>query len=157
MRMSKIVTITADLLPPFILAFGLYVIAHGHLTPGGGFQGGAVTATGLLLLIVAYSYKDIAAAIRQDRFKLYESLGLIIVIGVGYIAFLYGATFFTNWLVNTPLPFGTYVPFGPNPGDLNTGGTMPLYNIFVGVEVFCGLTIVVLYMLSGLEEGEGSS
>ena len=42
MKMTKIVRTTADLFFPFCLVFGLYVVVHGHLTPGGGFQGGAV-------------------------------------------------------------------------------------------------------------------
>jgi multisubunit Na+/H+ antiporter MnhB subunit len=45
MKMTKIVRTTADLFFPFCLVFGLYVVVHGHLTPGGGFQGGAVMAT----------------------------------------------------------------------------------------------------------------
>ena len=53
MQMTKIVRTTADLFFPFCLVFGLYVVAHGHLTPGGGFQGGAVMATGTALILVA--------------------------------------------------------------------------------------------------------
>ena len=55
MNMSKIVRSTANIIFPFILVFGFYIIIHGHLTPGGGFQGGAVAATGFVLMLVAFS------------------------------------------------------------------------------------------------------
>ena len=42
------------LLFPFMILFGMYIIVHGHLTPGGGFQGGAIIATGFLLMLISY-------------------------------------------------------------------------------------------------------
>ena len=50
--------------------------------------------------------------------------------------------------------FGTPVAFGPNPGDLNTAGLLPLLNVGVGIEVLGGLTIILLYMLSGIKDKE---
>lgn len=64
MKMTKIVRTTADAFYPFCLVFGLYVVTHGHLTPGGGFQGGAVMATGTALLIVSRSYREITVCAR---------------------------------------------------------------------------------------------
>ena len=52
--MSKIVKTITNIAFPFIIIYGLYIIAHGHLTPGGGFQGGAVVASGLAMIVVAY-------------------------------------------------------------------------------------------------------
>ena len=53
MRNSAITGHIAGLMYPFCLVFGLYVVLHGHLTPGGGFQGGAVMATGAALMVVS--------------------------------------------------------------------------------------------------------
>ena len=52
--MSKIVRTMSNITLPLILIFGFYVIAHGHLTPGGGFQGGAVVASGFAMILIAY-------------------------------------------------------------------------------------------------------
>ncbi len=153
MTMSKIVRTAADILFVFILAFGFYVVAHGHLTPGGGFQGGAVLATGFVLVIAAYGYRAIAARFSKDSLRNSETLGLLIFIGTAFVALLFGATFFYNWLAGAGSIFGTAVAFGPNPGDLNTAGVIPIMNIAVGIEVFGGLSLIVLYMLSGTEEG----
>ncbi|HDN50703.1 MAG TPA: sodium:proton antiporter, partial [Thermoplasmatales archaeon] len=50
--MSVIVQTIAGMLFPMVLIFSFYVILHGHLTPGGGFQGGAIGASAVALLIV---------------------------------------------------------------------------------------------------------
>ena len=71
MKMTKIVRTTADLFFPFCLVFGLYVVVHGHLTPGGGFQGGAVMATGTALLLVARAYDDVTGRIRKGAIGSY--------------------------------------------------------------------------------------
>jgi multicomponent Na+:H+ antiporter subunit B len=134
----------------FILIFGLYVIMHGHLTPGGGFQGGAVVATGAALVIVAYAYEEVLGMIKKMMMMIQESAGLFIFIGTALVALGLGTTFFANYLANSGLLFGMPVPYGPNPGDLNTGGVIPIMNIAVGIEVWGGLSIIILYMLSGI-------
>ena len=154
MRMSKIVRFSADLLYTGILIFGFYVIMHGHLTPGGGFQGGAVIATAVALIIVAYSYEDVLAMVSKLRFIVQESAGLILFLGIALVAVGFGTTVFANYLANSGSLFGMAVPFGPNPGELNTGGVMPLMNIAVGLEVWGALALVVLYMFSGIREKE---
>jgi energy-converting hydrogenase B subunit I len=156
MRMSKIVRVAADLMYPFILIFGLYIVAHGHLTPGGGFQGGAVIATGTIFVIIAYGYREITGQIRKEPMRIRESIGLVAFIGAALLALVVGGTFFYNWLAGTGLLFGMPVPFGPNPGELNTGGVIPIMNIAVGLEVWGGLSLIVLYMLSSIHPEEES-
>jgi multicomponent Na+:H+ antiporter subunit B len=138
------------MLYPAVVIFGLYVIMHGHLTPGGGFQGGAVVATAVALVIVAYSYEEIQGMLSKFLLQLQESGGLLMFGGVALIALGLGTTYFFNFLANSGLLFGMSVPFGPNPGELNTAGVLPLMNIAVGIEVWGGLAIVILYMLSGI-------
>ena len=152
MRMSRIVRIGADILYPAIVIFGLYIVAHGHLTPGGGFQGGAVIATGGALVIVAYSYKEVTGWLTKNVLMGQEVIGLLGFIGAGLLAFAVGQVFFFNFLANSGSLFGMPVPYGINPGELNTAGVIPVMNFAVGIEVWGGLTIVILYMLSGLEK-----
>ena len=150
--MTKIVRTTADVFYPFCLAFGLYVVIHGHLTPGGGFQGGAVMATGSALLLVAHSYEDITGRLRKTALKICEAVGLMLFLLAGLSGLFQGRPFMANWLAFSGKLFSNPVPFGPNPGDLNTAGLLPLLNIGVGIEVLGGLTIIILYMLSGIHE-----
>lgn len=151
MKMTKIVRTTADVLFPFCLVFGLYVVIHGHLTPGGGFQGGAVMATGTALLLVARAYDDVTGRIRKTAMKICEATGLMLFLLAGFSGLLAGRPFMANWLTQTGHLFGTVVHHGPNPGNLNTAGLLPLLNVGVGIEVFGGLTVILLYMLSGIQ------
>jgi energy-converting hydrogenase B subunit I len=153
MNMSKIVREAANLLFPFILVFGFYIVLHGHLTPGGGFQGGAVIATGFVLLFVAYSYEQISKRIGVGALHNTETLGLLLFIVTALIAIGFGVTFFTNWMLDIGPILNNPVAFGPNPGDLNTAGVIPVMNIAVGIEVLGALSVIVLYMLSGTKEG----
>jgi multicomponent Na+:H+ antiporter subunit B len=152
MRMSRIVRTAASILFPAILIFGLYIVAHGHLTPGGGFQGGAVIATGGALVIVAYSYQEITGWLSKKVLMGQEVVGLLGFIGVALLAFAFGQVFFFNYLAGSGSLFGVPVPYGINAGELNTAGVIPLMNFAVGIEVWGGLTIVILYLLSGLEK-----
>ncbi len=152
MNMSKIVRTGAGLFFPFILVFGFYIVLHGHLTPGGGFQGGAVIATAFVLLIVAFSYIESIRRITVRSLHTTETLGLLLFIITAVVAIAFGVTFFGNWLVNTGSFFGVPVAFGANPGNLNTAGVIPIMNIAVGIEVLGALSVIVLHMLSGTKE-----
>ncbi|MCR4404806.1 MAG: sodium:proton antiporter [Candidatus Acetothermia bacterium] len=141
--MSKLVRTIGWLLYAPILIFGFYVIMHGHLTPGGGFQGGAVVASGFALLIVAYGAKG--AGLKERLLSVVESGGALIFVGLAFLGL--GATFFYNFLAaGGGVVFNELVPPGPNPGDLNTAGTLPLMNWAVGLKVLAGLGSIVLLL-----------
>ena len=141
--LSKIVRTVANQLILFVLIFGLYVIAHGHLTPGGGFQGGAVVVSGLVMLLVAFSSEDLKKTVRERTLSIMESTGALIFAILGFAGL--GTVFFYNFLVGSPI-FGRIPPTGPNPGDFWTGGFIPLMNFAVGLKVIAGLSAVVLAM-----------
>lgn len=139
--LSKIVRTVANQLILFILVFGLYVIAHGHLTPGGGFQGGAVVVSGVVMLLVAFSSEDLKKSVRERALSIMESSGALIFAILGFAGL--GTVFFYNFLVGSPI-FGRIPPTGPNPGDFWTAGFIPLMNFAVGLKVIAGLSAVVL-------------
>jgi energy-converting hydrogenase B subunit I len=144
--MSKIVRTATNILFPFIMIFGLYVIAHGHLTPGGGFQGGAVAASGCALLIVAYGSRWVLDQIATKRLAAFESLGAIGFITVALLGLVFSAVFFGNFLAGSHLLFGTTPATGSTLANFNTGGVLPLMNFAVGVKVISGLFVIVLVM-----------
>ena len=139
--LSKIVRTVANQLILFILIFGLYVIVHGHLTPGGGFQGGAVIVSGVVMLLVAFSSKELKKSLRERLLSIMESTGALIFAILGFAGI--GTVFFYNFLVGTPI-FGRIPATGPGPGDIWTGGVIPLMNLAVGLKVIAGLSAVVL-------------
>ncbi len=149
--MSVVVRTIARLLLPWVLAFGGYVIMHGHLTPGGGFQGGAVVASAVALVVIAFGAEGLKG--QKNLFSFLEDLGAIAFVALAFLGI--GSTFFRNVLAGGGGLFGTPVPFGPNPGWLNTGGTLPLMNWAVGLKVLAGLGSVVLLLalFGGKEDG----
>jgi len=140
-KMSLVVrTVTNFLIVP-IIVFGIYLVIHGHLTPGGGFQGGAVIASSTALLIIAYG----SLGKHKKDLSSMEALGLTMFILIALFGI--GSTMFYNYLAGTGGIFGGVVPEGANAGFINTGGTVPLMNIFVGLEVAAALSLI-LWMMS---------
>jgi len=152
--LSVIVRTICDVFAWFLAVFGVYVIIHGHLTPGGGFQGGAVVATLFAFLLVAYGGKKFISFYKSNLFSWFETVGLLLFIGTGLVGL--GTTFFYNFLAGQGGLFGSTVPIGPNSGVLNSSGTIALMNMAVGVEVIGGLSLILYYMFKGIRLYEES-
>lgn len=153
MTSGLIAKTAARLLAPLIIIFGFYIVMHGHLSPGGGFQGGAVTATAVALLVVAYTLHDGENHLPSlKNIKLFESAGLILFICTALAAIAAGSGFLVNWLAGTGGLFGNALTAGSTVGDLWTGGIIPILNFAIGIEVFGALSVVLLYMFKGLRE-----
>ncbi len=142
---SLVVRLAVALVYPAILVFGAYVVVHGHLSPGGGFQGGAVMASATALALVAQRLGRAPGVIR-GWLAIFESAGLVAFVGLGLAGL--GTAFLRNFLAARPdLPLGRTVALGPNGGELLSGGILPLLNISVGLEVFCGLSIILVLLV----------
>jgi multicomponent Na+:H+ antiporter subunit B len=158
--MSKIVKTISSIIFPFITIYGLYVIAHGHLTPGGGFQGGAVVASGLAMLLVAYGSVWTMGKLKEKHLSInqtLESVGAIGFIGLAFFGLIFGTKiFFNNFLANNQdYLFGTTVKLGETSANINTAGILPLMNFAVGLKVIAGLFGIVLLMAYATRLKEG--
>ena len=150
--MSVIVRTVAGVLVIPITIFGLYLILHGHLTPGGGFPGGAVLATLVTLLLVAFGKESVRKILHKKLFSASENLGLLLFAALAFFGLV--ATFFKNFLENSILLFGKALQFFPNNSYLGTGGVIPMMNIVVGLEVFAALSLIILLMFTYTREEE---
>ncbi len=104
---------------PLILLFGAYIFVHGHLTPGGGFQGGAIVASAFVLTYLGCRERRIS----ERGSKLAESLGGLIFVIVGLVGLAVGGYFLMNFL-----PKGI-------PNFLFSAGIIPILYIVIGVKV----------------------
>lgn len=139
--MTIIVKKTTQLIAGMIFMYGLYVIVHGHLTPGGGFAGGVIMAGSFILLILANGSDFLKLLKEESGTTLYENLAMIMVLFLAVSGFLLGThIFFLNWL-----PKGTV-------GQLVSAGILPLYNIFVGIEVAASIVTIFLALIIFKEE-----
>jgi energy-converting hydrogenase B subunit I len=150
--MSRIVRTVANVLYSFIFIFGFYIIMHGHLTPGGGFQGGAVVASGIALVLIAYGHDTVEKWVKESNLSVLESVGALAFIGIAFLGI--GTTFFYNFLANAGGLFGDATAIGINSGSLNTSGVLPLMNWAVGLKVLAGLGSIVLLMACGIRGDE---
>ena len=144
--MSRIVKTITSISFPFILIYGIYVIAHGHLTPGGGFQGGAVVASGCAMILVAYGSAWTMERIERKHLSLdqtLESIGAIGFIGLAFLGLIFGSMFFNNFLLGNEYLFGG---IGEGLSNISTAGVLPLMNFAVGLKVIAGLFGIVLVM-----------
>jgi multicomponent Na+:H+ antiporter subunit B len=139
--MTVIVKKTTQLIAGMIFLYGIYVVVHGHLTPGGGFAGGVVLAGSFILVTLAFGSDFLKLVKEEAGTTIVESLATIMVIFIATSGFLFGThVFFNNWL-----PKGTV-------GQLISAGVLPLYNIFVGVEVAASIFIIFLSLVIFKEE-----
>ena len=153
--MSKIVKTISGIAFPFITIFGLYVIAHGHLTPGGGFQGGAIVASGCAMVLISYGSIWIMDRVKEKNLSILESLGAVCFILLALLGLGFGTVFFNNFLVGTNSLFGVVPAAGSGLADINTGGVIPLMNFAVGLKVIAGLFGIVLVMAYASRTKEG--
>ena len=142
--MSKIVKTIASLAFPFVMIYGLYIIAHGHLTPGGGFQGGAIVASGAAMILVAYGSVWTMGKVKEKHLSTLESTGAIVFIGTAILGLLFAGVFFNNYLVNGGIIFGDEISSAA--ANINTAGVIPIMNFAVGLKVVAGLFAIVLVM-----------
>ncbi len=139
--MSVIIKKVTQLLAGLIFVYGIYIILHGHLTPGGGFAGGVIIAGAFILLILAFGSSELNLKTEVSGSSGTESLAILLVVILALMSLLLGAKVF---IVN-------FLPKGL-PGELLSAGVIPLYNLFVGVEVAGAILTIFLALVIFKEE-----
>jgi multicomponent Na+:H+ antiporter subunit B len=134
---SEIVRVTSVLLSPFIMLFGVYVIAHGHYGPGGGFAGGVALAVGVILLRLVTDEDDVDRRFPPAVGLLAGALGMLLFVLIGLASVLAGGAFLEY----------AQVPLALDAVDLRYYGIL-LVEIAVGLAVF-GTLLVIFDVLSG--------
>jgi multisubunit Na+/H+ antiporter MnhB subunit len=142
--MTLIVKKTTQLIVGMIFMYGIYVVVHGHLTPGGGFAGGVVIAGSLILITLAYGGDFLKLVKEESETTIVENLATVMVILIAAAGFLFGTKIF----------FNNFLPKGIV-GNLISAGVLPLYNIFVGTEVAASIFIIFLSLIIFKEETLG--
>ncbi len=127
---SDAVRAVGSMMVPVTVLLGLAIVAHGYITPGGGFQGGAACAAGLVLMYAAGRYSAYRAANPQWLLELAEGTGAGGYVAVGIAALFTGSAFLAN-----VLPLGTT-------GELPSSGTIAALNAAVGLEVAAALVLL---------------
>jgi len=134
---SEILNTASQVLVPIMLLFGAYVFINGHLSPGGGFQGGAIIASGLVLMFIAQPKKEMG----HKMINIIESVS-----GVSFVLLgVAGVLFASGFLDNKILSLGKF-------GTLFSAGIIPIIYIFVGLKVGSELTGIALSLKENQNE-----
>lgn len=140
--MSVIVKTVTRLTVWLILLYGIYIILHGHVSPGGGFAGGVIIALSFIHLTLAYGKEMVLKSLSERLVAIWESSGALMFLTIALLGLLTGGFFFRNFL-----------PAG-EPFNLFSAGTIPLSNIAISFKVWTGLfAIFVALMLLQINEG----
>ena len=135
---------------PLTLVVGLDIVVHGHVTPGGGFQGGLVLATGIHLLYVAGRFRSLEQLRPMPLFEISEAAGIAAFPVLGIVGLAAAGSFLAN-----VLPYGTF-------GQLLSSGSVLVLNVAVGIAVASGGVVLLaqffqqVFLVRERHSGNGS-
>lgn len=141
MRDQLVLRVVAKCLIPPILIFGCYIITHGELGPGGGFQGGVVLAAAFIIYALVHGRAALHAAFPRGLWTGLAALGVLLYAGVGLYGTLCGGQF---------LDYGWLVPGHRSHGE-PWGMTLVEYG--VGLTV-CAVMVLIYDMISEPSEDD---
>jgi multicomponent Na+:H+ antiporter subunit B len=127
-RYSEILGTGAKILVPIIILLGAYVFINGHLTPGGGFQGGAIIASAFVLMLIALP----RPALNHKVLAIIESLSGLSYVIIGLLGVFLAAGFLDNQIMS----LGTF-------GTILSAGAVPIIYILIGLKVGTELTGII--------------
>jgi len=137
--MSLIVKTITRLTVGLIMLYGVYIVLHGHVSPGGGFAGGVIIALSFVHLMLAYGKEVAFKKLSKAAASFFESLGAMLFLGIALLGFA-GGYFFLNFIAKG------------KPFKLFSAGIIPLCNIAISLKVGAGLfAIFVVLVLLKLE------
>ncbi len=132
---DPIVSSLGKVLIPIIFVVGVYILLNGHLSPGGGFSGGAVLGAGFILYAMIFGEEKAVRVLSEKTVK------IVSIASLSFYCLAKSYSFFTGNEFN-----GIHSVIGPgNPGDLLSGGLIMPLNVAVGLVVCC--TMYSFYML----------
>ncbi len=141
--MSLIVKTVTRISVWIIILYGIYIITHGHLTPGGGFGGGVIIALALLNVLLAYGREFTGNWLNIKFLHGLEAASVTAFLVVGILGILIGGAFLANFISHGQL------------FHLVSAGTIPVLNIVIGVKVAMSLFLVIWVIAAiQLKEGE---
>ena len=121
---------------PFAQVYGIFIILNGHISPGGGFAGGAIIGTSLILYTLVFGREKGEKKFSHKMSEIAESGGIMLFISIGILGMITGGYFLTN--IEAGFPTGEL-------GSLLSGGFIPLLMIGIGIKV--ASTMISLFNL----------
>lgn len=132
--MTLIVKTITRLTVGLILLFGIYIVLHGHISPGGGFAGGLIIALSFIHLMLAFGREAALKRLSEAKAAILESIGALLFLIIAVLG-ITGGYFFLNFL-NKGEPFSLF-----------SAGIIPLCNIAIAIKVGVGLFSIFIVLV----------
>lgn len=132
--MSLIVKTITRLTVGVIFLYGVFIVTHGHLSPGGGFAGGVIISLTFIHLILAYGKEVAFKKLSRAAASMWESAGALLFLGIALLGFT-GGYFFLNFLHKG------------EPFKLFSAGIIPLCNIAISLKVGAGIFAIFVALI----------
>ncbi len=142
--MSQILKLIALPISIILICLGIMTILGGHITPGGGFQGGAMIASGVILSVLVYGIGNSPLEFSHTYIEIFESIGALGFIVLGLVGLFAGGFFLYNVGTDLLNVIPAYIQTIFHYPDVTNAGIIPYLNIFVGLKVFVGLSAIVI-------------
>jgi multicomponent Na+:H+ antiporter subunit B len=142
---SRPVRVVSSLLVAPVTLLALYLVVHGQLTPGGGFQGGVVLAAPSLLVLLAAQRRSFDRLHRPSGWEIGQAIAVTAFIGVGFAGLFAGSRAF----------LANFLPHGVT-GTVFSAGTIPVLNLIAGPAVATAivlLTVELVHQVTGVGSG----
>lgn len=135
MKKTDILDVVSRKLAPYMFLFGFYLVSYGDVSPGGGFQGGVVIASGIILFAMAKGPDAAAAFFSPHRLAVSEAITFALILAAGLGGMLIGAGFLADFLGGPGSPL-IRVPF------------IFALNVLIGVKVAAGVSLICLHLFT---------
>ena len=132
--MSLIVKTITRLTVGLILLFGIYIVLHGHLSPGGGFAGGVIIALSFMHIMLAFGKDFALKRLSEARVSFFENIGAIMFLTIAVLGI--GAGYFFLNFIDKGEPFRLF-----------SAGIIPLCNIAISFKVGAGLFAIFIAII----------
>ncbi len=145
--LSPVVRTVARFLAPFILLYGIYLIAYGHLTPGGGFPGGVMIVGGFMMLVLALGKPEAEKALPRRAAGVLDSVGALAFLALAVMGLWLGAeVFFLNFIQKA---------HPGQPHEFMNAGIIPLANAAIALKVAASFAAVFVLLAACRLPGDG--
>jgi multicomponent Na+:H+ antiporter subunit B len=134
-KKTDILDVAGRKLAPFMFLFGLYLVTYGDSSPGGGFQGGVVIASGVIVLALGSSVSTASRIFPNSRLILTEALMFLLIISIGVTGLLLGTGFLASFFPESDWAF--LLPGNP---------FIYVLNLAIGIKVAAGTSLICLHL-----------
>lgn len=137
MKEHIIIRTVSRALIPFIQLFGLYVVAHGDLSPGGGFQGGVIFGSSIILYVIAFGMDEGRKRISRKMIDNLSSAGVLIYAGIGILCLFAGGAF---------LEYNAMASWSDHPEHaMHLASHLGIYGIEIGVAITVAAVMITIF------------